>query len=137
MSSSQLVLRYNNPTTHADAWAEILDEIQQIAVEIGPKQVAYDLDVSPSVLSHALQHPTVRDEENRHRFRGEWLLYFLARAKTDRLASLLIRVRGLELAPRRELTAAEKLERLTAAVERNPTLARALYDDAFGPGGRP
>jgi len=44
---------------------------------------------------------------------------------------------GFDLVKRKELDASEKLERLRNSIDKSPLLARVIYEDAFGPGGKP
>lgn len=128
----QLGLRYDDRWQRQQEWQQILEELRAIVTALGLKQVAFDLDVQPSQLSHALA------ERERHRVAAEWLPYFLSKAKNDRLARLLAGIAGYEVQPRRELTDREKVERFEAALAKLPDgIRRALMEDAFGPGAKP
>lgn len=111
-----------------DAWADILDAVRDIVRARGNKDVAYALDVSPSDLSHALA------ERNRFELKLRFLPVLLRMRHNDDLPRAIARVAGLEIAPARPLTAAERLERLEAALARAGAAGAAIRDDAFGSG---
>ncbi len=85
---------------------ELHEEVSAIVSEIGLKTVAFDLDLQPSLLAHALAG------RERHFMRLDWLPYFVSKAKTPRLVAVLANLCGLELKPRTELTPTEKLTRV-------------------------
>lgn len=116
----QLGLRYNDGYRFDEVWAELLDELRVIVATIGLKQVAYDLDVQPSALSHALA------ERDRHYVRADWLPYLVAKAPGDHVVELLASLRGLEVQPVRELTPAEKLERIEKVLDANPDMGAVV-----------
>lgn len=116
----QLSLRYNDRYRAHEVWQEILGEINTIVATIGLKQVAYDLDEQPSVLCKALK------EVERHEIKGRWLLYFVEHAQTPKLAQLLVKLGGWDLAPHAELTPAERLARLESALDANPDIGDAI-----------
>jgi hypothetical protein len=91
---------------------------------VGLKQVAFDIDINPSALNHAIA------ERDRHYLRGEWLLYFVAKAPDSTLADLLVRPGNRETKPIAKLTPEQELTRLKSALDKNPAIARAIYDEA-------
>jgi hypothetical protein len=111
-----------------DRWAALRKEVRAAADELDPKQVAYDLDVSPSQLSHALA------ERDRH-IPMKWIIYFVERSRHGaKIAAYLAALSGHELTPRRELTPEERLERIERAIaeELGPGVRRAVLERAFG-----
>jgi hypothetical protein len=109
-----------------DSWAEVLDCVRDIVRARGNKDIAYALDVSPSDLSHALA------ERNRSELKLRYLPTLLRLRHNDDLPKAIARAAGLELAPARPLTAAERLERLEAALSRAGAAGQAIKEDAFG-----
>jgi hypothetical protein len=96
---------------HAElAWANLLDAIRLAVGELGGiKELAYQVDSSPSLVSDALA------ERDRKRVAAEWLVTIILRAPEPAALALLQRLadlRGCEVSRRRALTAEEKLERL-------------------------
>lgn len=112
----QLGLRYDARYQSRELWDVLLSELRTIVDALGLKQVAYDLDVQPSVLAHALA------ERDRHYVRADWLPYLLEHAPSDRVVSLIAGWRGLEVKPRLVLTPEEKLRRIESALEAMPEL---------------
>lgn len=127
MSPAQLELGITDA-----AWTEFRRLLRTVVDHIGLKQVAYDLDIAPSSLLHAL------DERDRHHVRASWLPYLVRKAPSDEVVTFLAGLRGLDVVPRKELTAEEKLEKLQETLSRHlgPEILRGLYDSAFGKGGR-
>lgn len=111
---------------NADAWANWLDGIRTLTRQVGAKEVAYGLDVGPSDLSNMLA------ERNRSEFKLRHLPGLLSMRQDDVLPQLIADHCGLELAAKRELTAAEKLERLEAAILRCGPAGAAVLADAYG-----
>jgi hypothetical protein len=111
--------------------AEWRRELRAVADELGIKAVAADLDRGHSELRRAL------GEEERHYLRPHEIVHLMRLDTTGRALRCLAAALGYEVARKREFTAAEKLDRLTAEIERNPALAKLIYEAAFGPGGRP
>lgn len=121
---TQLALRYDDRYVRGASWGGILDEINRIVGIVGLKQAAYDLDAQPSQLAHALA------ERDRHYIRAEWLPYFLAKAPDAALAEALAACSGLDVAPRRELTPAEKLDRVVRVLEQSGPAGAAVLAEA-------
>lgn len=121
---TQLALRYDDRFARSEAWAGILTEIVRIVGIVGLKQAAFDLDAQPSQLAHALA------ERDRHYLRAEWLPYFLGKAPDAALARALAACSGLEVAPRRELTPAEKLDRIVRVLEQSGPAGAAILEEA-------
>lgn len=93
-----------------NVWQEFRRLLRDIVDYLGAKQVAFDLDVAPSVLSNALE------ERDRHRVRAEWLPYLLTQAPDDRAVEFLAALRGLECTPEKKRSPAEELHDLKAAI---------------------
>lgn len=108
----------------------LIDLVTEGVAELGHKQVAYDLDMSPSQLSHALAG------RDRHHVPLPLLLYVARKSQLvgDRIAKFFAAMRGFDVSPRRELTAEERLEKLETALRKNlgPELQRVVIADAFG-----
>lgn len=115
---------------HDGAWHEFRRLLRAVVDFVGVKQVAYDLDVAPSILLNALE------ERDRHHVRADWLPYLVRKAPNDDLVTFLASLRGLDVVPRRELTDAEKLERLDGVLKRHlgEGIWRGFYEEAFGRG---
>lgn len=111
MSSEQLPLKYNDSYRHEQQGDALLELVREVVAALGLKQVAFDLDVQPSVLAHALA------ERDRHYPRLRWLPYLVAHAPNDRVVELIASWRNLECKAKVELTPAEKLERIERALE--------------------
>lgn len=109
-----------------DVWAAVLDAVSDIIRARGHKEVAYALDISGSDLSNMLA------ERNRTEFKLRHLPTLLRLRHNDDLPRAIARAAGLELAPARPLTAAERLERLEAALARAGAAGQAIVDDALG-----
>lgn len=112
--------------TDADHWAAILEAIRDICVARGSKDVTHALDVAPSDLSHMLA------ERNRFAFKLYHLPAFLRIRHNDDLPHAIARAAGLELSAPRPLTAAERLERIEAALSRAGAAGQAILADALG-----
>jgi hypothetical protein len=106
-------------------------ELRAVVEEEGVKRVAGDLDKGHSELGRAL------NEAERHYLKPSEIIAIMRRDRIGRALRVLASELGFEVTRRRELSPAEKLEKLTAEIERNPVLAKVLYESAFGPGGRP
>jgi hypothetical protein len=131
-SLEQLELTYN------DSWrdrelARVLRQEARIVVEEcgGVKAVAYELGMEHPDLSKKL------DERDRHYLRIEDWVGILRRDRAARVLGRLAEALGYDITRRRELSDREWRERVEASLERNPTLARAIYDEAFGSRGKP
>lgn len=125
---SQLTLRYDGSGSGDDAaWDCMLQIIRHIVEHRSLKQVAFDLDVSPSYLSHCLC------ERERHNVPAKWLPYLIKSAADDDLVAFMALLRNRKLAPRVELTPEQKLERVLAAIgeQLGDDFKRLLLDKAF------
>jgi hypothetical protein len=109
---AQLSFRYDDRYQRGETVGALHDEIESVVAETGLKTVAYDLDLQPSLLAHALAG------RERHFMRLDWLPYFLSRASNDRMVELLAAVRGLAVRPYVALSAAERLARLEQELDR-------------------
>lgn len=114
----QLALRYS-PAWHAStAWPLVLEEVKRIVAVIGLKEAAYDLDTTPSHLSHALA------ERERKHLQAEWLVYFVTRDPTTQLLQALADLAACDVKRREPLTDAERGRRYDAALDTlDPDLA--------------
>lgn len=113
----------------AEVWRRMLEEIRDTCradSRGGLKQAAFDLDLSPSELSNAL------NERDRHDLKIKQLPYFLRRRLTDELPRLIVEACDLRLGEARPLTAAEKLSRLEEALTRAGAAGEAILADAYG-----
>lgn len=121
---SQLALRPD----WANVWQELRRHLRDAVDHVGCKQAAYDLDVAPSALLHAL------DERDRHHVRAAWLPYLITQAPDDSAVEYLAALRGLECAPERRRSPAEELADLKAALTESlgPELRRAVLERAKG-----
>lgn len=113
----QLTIRYPGAWSAQEAHPLVMEEIRRVANAVGLKQVAFDLDTTPSYLSNALA------ERERHYLRVEWVLYFISRDPTTKLLEAIADVARCDVVRRRELTPAEELDRIkTALSELGPEL---------------
>lgn len=85
--------------------------LREVVDSIGPKEVAYDLDIAPSSLQHALEG------RERHYVRIDWLPYLVRRAKTDEAVEFLAALRGLDVVERPTQTPEQELRALREAVK--------------------
>jgi hypothetical protein len=108
---AQTSLPFRKDVAAERAWDGVLEAIRAAVGEMGGvKELAYQVDASPSLVSDALA------ERDRKRVAAEWLVTLLLRAPEPCAAALLQRLaelRGYEVKRRRPMTAEEKLERLT------------------------
>lgn len=123
---SQLEIRYDGRSTVADLWDGIRRICREYVDVIGRKQVAFDLDVQGSQLSHALA------ENGRHYVRAEWLVYLLCNAPDDRLLEALAELRGCDVVARAPMTPEEELAALKDALRETvgPDVQRIVYTRA-------
>ena len=128
---SQLQLRYNDRFLNSEAWDELHDELTAVVSALGLKQVAFDLDEQPSAVAHAFA------DRERHSVKAKWIPYLVKSSPNDRIVQVQAAWRGPETRLAHEMTPTEKLERITASLERSPLIAEAIYRDAFGPKGKP
>lgn len=120
--SAQLALRLD----YRSLWDELRRLLREVVDQVGVKQVAYDLDLSPSQLLHAL------DERERHHVHAEWLPYLIVKAADDRIVEFVCALRGLEPTESKPLAADEELANLKEEVSKNfgPAIASALLTAA-------
>lgn len=111
MAPEQLALRYDGRPYLAHAWDRVRRRCREIVDVVTPKQAAFDLDVAPSALLHALE------ERERHHVRASWLLYFIIKDQTGELLRILAEVGGCEVQPARPVTPEEQLARLMGVLE--------------------
>jgi hypothetical protein len=116
----QLSLRYNPRFARAEAWDELLDAVREVVRDVGLKQAAYDLDVQPSALAHALA------ERDRHYLRLEWLPYLAGNDNRLKIIRCIAAWAGLEVKPRQQLTAEEWQTRVERALDAVPELAEIV-----------
>ena len=110
---SQVAIDFGPTESSRSSWLETLEAIKEIVSSVGLKQLAYDLDVSPSLLGDALA------ERDRKGVRAEWLPTLLARAsdmQAEALLTALAGPRGFDVERREVLTAEEELRRLKRAI---------------------
>lgn len=121
----QLDLRYDPRFARAEVWNNFLELIQASVSHIGLKQAAFDLDVQPSILAHALA------ERERHYLHLEWLHYFITTDTDDSIIEHIAAWRGLDVLPRQEITAEEWRTRVeTALASMPPELAAVIKKKA-------
>ena len=111
MSQTALDFGANESARHVTA--AVLDVVREVVAAVTLKQVAYDLDVSPSTLSDSLNNREHRP------FRLEWLAVILSRASDTQRAALLgalAHPHGYEVTRRKVLTPEERLARLEEAL---------------------
>ncbi len=109
--------------------SRLLELAREAVAEIGPKQVCFDLDISPSQLSHALA------QRDYHRVPADWLIYLTAKSRVgDRIAKFFASMRAFDCVPRLTLTDAEQVIRLKDAIAKNlgPEVQRIVLNTAFG-----
>lgn len=129
--TQQLPLGFNDRYRDTAISVAVRRELRAVADEVGLKALAADLDRGHSELRRAF------DEDERHYLRLDEVVAIMRRDTTGRVLRVLAVELGYEVSKRRELSADEKLERIQAELERNPALARVVYEGAFGPGGKP
>lgn len=108
---------------------KLLDAIRQAAANISIKELAFALDVSPSLLSDALA------ERSNKGVRATWLLRIVELAPlADALAivNAIGESKRLEAQQRKELTAEEKAERLEEKLRSLGATGLRLIDEALG-----
>lgn len=126
MSPEQLALRYDGAGYWDSAWAELRRLLREAIDFKGLKQVAFDLDVAPSALLHAI------DERERHHFRASWIPYLVANASNDDLADFFAGLRGRETIPAKPVLPEEENAAIKEALERHlgPELRAAILATA-------
>lgn len=109
----------------ADAWAaessypELLNIVRQVADEIGRKQVAFDLDVSRSVLDATLA------DRDRNSLKAKHLLYFAR--KSTAVAEWLAAFAGGRFEREQQQTPEEELAALKTAVRALGPAGEAIF----------
>lgn len=106
---TQFSLPFRKDAAAEDQWAELL-ELVRLAVEAmgGVKELAYQVDSSPSMVSDALR------EQDRKRVAAEWLVPIILRAPIETVQPIIAKLaelRGFDVKRRKVLTTEEKLER--------------------------
>jgi len=124
--AEQMGLEFNDRWRDAQISASVRKEVRAVVEEVGVKVVAADLDHGHSTLSQKLE------EHERHYLRLDELVAIMRRDSTGRILRTLANALGFEVTKRRELTAAEKLERIDSVLDQNPELAKVIRDKAFG-----
>lgn len=111
-----------------ETWPSVLEIVRQISVDVGRKTVADDLDLSRSVLDNILL------DRDRHALKAKHLLYFLIKDRSGMLLQAMAGLVGAQVAPRKELSPEEKLDRLekTLADALGKDLRESLYSKAWG-----
>ena len=110
---SQTAIDFGANEAARNVTARVLDVVREVVAAVSLKQIAYDLDVSPSTLSDALN-----GREHRP-FRLEWLPSILLRASDPQRAALIAELAapvGFDVVRRKVLTAEERLARLEDAL---------------------
>jgi hypothetical protein len=108
----QLSLRYEGRSAADEAWEYVLGHVREAVAQIGLAQVAAELDVTASQLSHAL------NKRERHYFRAEWLLFVIYRAPSPELLRAIADLRDHDIVERKPLEPSEELDAVYAALER-------------------
>lgn len=109
------------------AWYKWLAIIKDMCAYHGNKIVAGHLDLNDEAdVTHCLR------EQKRMNFKLRHLPALLRLRLDDQLPALIAQHCDRELAQPRPLTAAERLERLEAALLRAGTAGAAILDDAYG-----
>lgn len=133
MPGDQLLLHYEPGAYHAHHWRRVRAEMARVFAHVTLKQAAYDLDTTPSHISHAM------NERDRKSPRAEWLVYCLTKAPDLDLARAVADTQGLEVSRRAQLTPEEKLDRLEGVLAESlgPDLRAAILRKAYdgGQGG--
>lgn len=114
------------------AEVKLLEAIKQAVANISIKELAYKLDVSPSLLADALA------ERANKGVRASWLIRVIQMAPmADALAVInaLGDLRRIEAQPMKELTAEEKAARLEEKLRSLGPTGLRLIEEAIG-GGR-
>jgi hypothetical protein len=126
---SQQAFAYAEDFATRMAERAFMDAVRQAVANISIKELAFRLDVSPSLLSDALA------ERSNKGVRGTWLVTVIQMAPlADALAILntLGDLRRIESMPRKELTAEEKAERLEEKLRTLGPTGLRLIEEALG-----
>jgi hypothetical protein len=125
----QTALEFRDDFSRERARREFLDAVRQAVANISIKELAYKIDISPSLLADALA------ERANKGVRATWLLDIIELAPiADSIAVMnaLGAVRRLEAQPMRELTAEEKAERLEQKLRSLGATGLRLIQEALG-----
>lgn len=128
----QTALNLDDDFTAKRVERRFLDAVRQAVANISIKELAYKLDVSPSLLSDALA------ERSNKGVRATWLLTIIdmaPMADAQAILNVLGEAKRLEPVPRKELTAEEKAERLEEKLRSLGATGLRLIEEAIG-GGR-
>ncbi len=115
------------PTKMAER--KLLDAIRQCVANISLKELAYRLNIQPSLLADAMA------ERANKGVRASWLVSIVKEAPINDVISLLnelASLRGLEVVPRKELTAEERAERLEEKLRSLGATGLRLIEEAIG-----
>lgn len=110
---SNLDLPFQRDTRAESAWLRLRKAVYEAVQAVGVKEVAYRLDVAPSLLSDAL------NERDRKNFQLRWVFVVLdlaSDAHRRSIAAELAGYGGFDITPRKVLTAEERLARLEDAL---------------------
>lgn len=110
---TQISLEFGPDARARECWTAVLLALRAAIDSIGHKDLAYRLDVAPSLLSEALA------ERERKHFQARWLPTILLLAPDPHRRAILDALAihaGYEIQPRRVLTTAERLTRLEDAL---------------------
>lgn len=110
MSIDQLDFPPVRESTLSAWWRRVRDEMGRVVQYVGLKQAAFDLDLSPSQLAHALA------ERDGRRPRAEWIPYLVHKAPDLELAKALVAPGRLEVERAPEMTPEEQLQRFEGAL---------------------
>jgi hypothetical protein len=125
----QTALEFRDDFSRERVRREFLDAVRQAVANISIKELAYKIDISPSLLADALA------ERANKGVRATWLLDIIELAPiADSIAVMnaLGAVRRLEAQPMRELTAEEKAERLEQKLRSLGATGLRLIQEALG-----
>ena len=109
----------------------LLDALRAAVAEISIKELAYKLDVSPSLLADALA------ERSSKGVRAAWLITIVDLASEANAMEILNAIaarKSLEVAPRKVLTPEERAERLEEKLRSLGPVGMQLIRDALGGG---
>jgi hypothetical protein len=126
---TQQAFDYRDDFTTVRAERQYMDAVRQAVANISIKELAFKLDISPSLLSDALA------ERSNKGVRGTWLVTIIQMAPlADSIAILnaLGALRRLEAQPLKELTAEEKAERLEDKLRSLGATGLRLIQEALG-----